>query len=159
MPLNQEQRNKDISPLLRYCPQRILDTFHGFAGLLDPEFRLKAVSRSWDEAAYRAGRSDLTNASVLGSHVLDLIQDDEQRKFFRKILSSMARHELETFSQVVDISHSGTKLYAQIAIHPIWDEGIFVGYLVQGQDITRYHQSETCTVRTRTAIARCDRRE
>ena len=139
MPPTSDKNLNETSPLMRYCPQRVLDSMFGFAGLIDPDFRIKAANWLWDETMIRAGKTDLTRSTVMGSNMLDLVQDNDLRKFLRKTLVAMSREELKEFSQIIEFNQENGKGYAQLSINPVWEDGLLVGYLIQGFDVSKEH--------------------
>lgn len=127
------------SPLLSCIPQTALDAFYGAAALADAGQNLAVLSRNWNEFMARSGRSDLAKNSVLGSSLLSFFRDEQQKQVFRNLLDSMANDELGTHNQVVDLGSKDSPFYVQFHVHPLWKDGVLIGYLLHCLDTTKEH--------------------
>ncbi|MBU1636291.1 PAS domain-containing protein [bacterium] len=127
------------SPLLSCVPQTALDAVYGAAALADVNQNLSVLSRNWNEFMARSGRGDLAKNSVLGSSLLSFFRDEQQKQVFRNLLESMANDELGTHNQVVDLGGKDNPFYVQFHVHPLWKDGVLVGYLLHCLDTTKEH--------------------
>jgi hypothetical protein len=126
-----------------FCPQAILDSFQGLACLITPQLTVASFSRNWNDTMARGGRNDLNATRLLNVSFLKLLADEEQQIAWRKLFEAMARGNLEAHAQVVDFTNSeGSRpFHLELSVHPLWNDGELLGYLVQGTDATAAHVS------------------
>ena len=139
MPPNLDLNRHRTSPLANVCPPDLLDTLHGFAGLLDTNAKWWTISRSWDDFFARTNRPNWRREAMLGKTLFELFPDDDQRQMFRKLLASMGEGKLEQHAQVVEFGSGAKALHLNLVIRPLWEQGTLIGYFVQGMDVTREH--------------------
>lgn len=139
MPPNLDLNRPRTSPLANVCSPALLDMLHSLAGILDVEGKWFSISHSWDEFFARTNRPDWRRDVLLPKTLFELFPDDEQRQMFRKLLAAMAEGKLEQHAQVVEFGSGMKALHLHVVIRPLWDDGTHIGYLFQGNDVTREH--------------------
>lgn len=133
---------KPEQPTLQsFCPQAVLDSVQGLACLVSPQLTIAAFSRSWNETMARGGRNELNATQLLNQSFLKLLADDEQQIAWRKLFEALSRGNLDAHAQVVDFgtAEGSRPFHLEISVHPLWGDGEFLGYLVQGTDATAAH--------------------
>ncbi len=139
MPPELDVNNPVKLSLRDYCPQAVLDCFAGWACLVDPDLTIQAINRGWDEGMSRGHRTDLLSETIWNKPFLSIFGTAEQQLVFRKLLQAMAERNLTGHSQVVDFTNGSRPFHLQLNIHPLFDEEVFVGYVLTAVDATSDH--------------------
>ncbi|MBV9825972.1 MAG: hypothetical protein JO001_09875 [Alphaproteobacteria bacterium] len=114
----------------------LLDCVEGVCYAVDRSYRLVATgSTRWDEFARSNGAKQLTSAAVLGTNIIDMVQDEDVRDIYRRHF-----HSVIATARPVALSSRcdspGVKRELRLSMTPLHIAGLVYGILVQAVTVS-----------------------